>query len=103
VPPGDGDCDGFTDTVEGFIGTAADIPCHATAASGDEPDPDFWPLDFNDDQRVTTVDVGRYVSVLGAVGPDTPYEVRYDVSTDNRINTVDVGRFVSFLGKMCAP
>jgi Thrombospondin type 3 repeat len=103
VPLNDGDCDGFTDTIEGFVGTLANLPCHATPAAGDEPDPDFWPIDFNDDQKVTTVDVGRYVPVLGAQAPDPPYEVRYDLTNDERINTVDVGKFVPFLGKTCSP
>jgi hypothetical protein len=65
--------------------------------------PDQWPLDFNDNQRVNTVDVGFYVPRLNADAPDPPYDVRFDLTMNGTINTVDVGKFVAFLNKVCAP
>jgi CSLREA domain-containing protein len=104
VPAGDGDCDGFTTTNENQVGTDTSLRCAATAAANDEPPPDRWPVDFNDNRFANTIDVGFYVGRLGSTsagGP--PYDIRYDLTFNGVINTVDVGRFVPFLGKSCTP
>src|ERR1700674_4391578 len=60
VPAGDTDCDGFPDSVpigapnalnsETNMGTDPSRHCAATPARNDEPPPDAWPVDFDDNQ-----------------------------------------------------
>src|SRR5262249_9031315 len=45
------DGDTFLDSAEGFIGTDAGVKCAATSAANDEPLPDKWPMDFDDNQK----------------------------------------------------
>jgi hypothetical protein len=115
VPNGDSDCDGFPDTVaasgrapESFIGTDAARKCASTSMPNDEPLPDAWPMDFNDDQLVGLVDVSMYSSHFGAHASDPPgtipsYAQRFDLNGDGRITLPDVSLFSSFFGKRCAP
>jgi hypothetical protein len=104
VPAGDSDCDTFTDTQENFMGTLTGDRCAANSGLNNEPPPDGWPADFNDNQFINTVDVGSMVSVLGStMGGGPPYNVRFDLNANGTINTVDVGRFVPVLGRPCVP
>jgi hypothetical protein len=102
VPANDPDCDNFTTAHEMFIGTDSGGHCAASSAQNNEPPPDRWPTDFNDNQFTNTIDVGSFVPVLGSSAPGPPYNVRFDYNGNNIINTVDVGRFVPLLGKACA-
>ncbi len=98
TPPGDGDCDGWTTTVENFIGTDPLDACG--------PPADVWPVDIDDNQVVTIADVGFYVTILNEVGPNPPnpnYLVRFDLNMDVKITIADVGFFVTFLNKSCTP
>ena len=103
VPVGDGDCDGFTTANENQVATDANPRGAATAAPNDEAPPDRWPVDFNDNRFVNTVDVGFYVGRLGKTTMQQGYDIRYDLTFNGVINTVDVGRFVPFPGKSRAP
>jgi hypothetical protein len=106
VPPGDSDCDSFTDTQEVFIGTDPTHGCAATSDPDDEQvDPDVWPVDFNDDQRVLLFDVTQFAHVYGAHAnvPSEPYDVRYDFTGDGLIGLGDVTMFVQVYGKSCTP
>ena len=71
------------------------------AGRRDEPAPDRWPMDMDDNRQVNTIDVGGFVGVLGSSAPGPPYQARYDFTMDGNVNTVDVGRFVGFLGRSC--
>jgi uncharacterized repeat protein (TIGR01451 family) len=121
-PPGDDDCDGFKSVAgpggtgevgsrapESFIGTDATKACAATPAANDEPLPDAWPMDFNDDQKVDMSDVLHYSSVFKTTqgGPPGPgggsYAVRYDLNGDGKIDMSDILHFVPFFYKSCAP
>ena len=84
VPPGDADCDLFSDVSESFMGTLPGDPC--------APPPDAWPFDFNDDQIADLSDVLQYNTpgLFGSVGPASPYEARYDLSGDVVIDLSDV-------------
>jgi hypothetical protein len=62
------------DSIEAFIGTDPIRRCAANATANNEPLPDRWPLDFNDDQRANTLDVLQYVSVLNSTAPGPPYQ-----------------------------
>jgi Subtilase family len=101
TPLTDDDCDGFTTANESFVTTDSAIACHATLTANDEPLPDRWPLDMDDNRRINTVDVGKLVGSLGSSAPGPPYQARYDFTMDGNINTVDVGRFVGFVGRTC--
>ena len=110
VPLNDPDCDNFTTASEMFIGTDPGRQCAATGvvtnppAGGlnDEPPPDRWPTDFNDNQISNTIDVGQFVPRLNSTAPGPPYNVRFDFNASNNINTIDVGRFVQLLNKTCS-
>ncbi len=96
APPGDQDCDGWTTTVENFIGTDPLDACG--------PPADVWPVDMDNNQVVTIADVGFYVTILNAVGPNPPnplYLVRFDLNMDVKITIADVGFFVSQLNMPC--
>jgi hypothetical protein len=116
VPPGDSDCDGFPDTVqagsyaaESFIGTDASRRCASTPAMNDEPLPDAWPMDFNDDQKVDLSDVLHYSPVFNTTQGGPPglgggsYAVRYDLNGDGKINLSDILHFPPFFNKSCTP
>ena len=116
-PGGDSDCDGFPDSVaaamgyapESFIGTDATKACAATPAVNDEPLPDAWPMDFNNDQKVNTSDVLHYTPVFNTTQGGPPglgggsYAVRYDLNGDGKINTSDILHFTPFFNKSCTP
>lgn len=112
VPTGDGDCDGFPDSVaisppnaqaaETSIGTDPTLPCAATPARSDEPLPDEWPVDFDDNQIMNGSDLLMFAPVFGAIGPNPPYNTRFDLNGDDRINGSDFLNFSTFFGKKCA-
>jgi hypothetical protein len=93
IPSGDLDCDGFTSSLELFIGTD---PSHACGMNA-------WPVDFNNDGLVGLSDVAKYSSVFGSHSPGPPYNVRFDLNGDGRINLPDVAMFSSFFGERCTP
>jgi serine-type D-Ala-D-Ala carboxypeptidase/endopeptidase len=122
TPIGDNDCDGFpsfTGSVgtgevgsrapESFIGTDATRQCAADATPNDEALPDAWPMDFNDDQKVTTSDVLHYTPVFNTTQGGPPgagggsYAVRFDLNGDGKINTSDILHFSPFFNKSCVP
>jgi len=110
TPSDDADCDGFPSTLtqnglgpESFIGTSGSLKCAATATANDEPTPDRWPVDFNDDQRATIPDVLLYIGKLNYISPDPLYVQRFDLNGDGRVNLVDVLKFVPFLNEVCVP
>ena len=110
VPAGDSDCDGFPNTAaagakapESFIGTDPTRHCASTPTPNDEPLPDAWPMDSNDDELAGLSDVAKYSSVFGSHSPGPPYAVRFDLSGDGRITISDIAQFSSFFGKHCSP
>ena len=110
VPSGDSDCDGYPDTVqagsrapESFIGTDAVTHCAATLATDDEPLPDAWPLDFDDNRLLDLKDILKYNLPFGAIGPGLPYTQRLDLNADNVIDLSDVLQFNLIFLKSCVP
>jgi hypothetical protein len=93
IPTGDLDCDGFTSSLELFIGTDPSRACG----------PDAWPVDFNNDGLVGLSEIAKYSSLLGSQSPGPPYNVRFDLNRDGRITLPDVAMFSSFFGKRCTP
>jgi hypothetical protein len=113
VPAGDSDCDGYPDTVPGapvtfragesFIGTVATLKCMATPGVNDEPLPDAWPPDFNDNQLVNVGDILAFNQVFGssqAGGP--PYTQRMDLNASGIINVSDVLQLNLFMFTRCS-
>jgi hypothetical protein len=100
---GDFDCDGFTAGMENFVGTDPARHGASTAAANDEPLPDAWPVDFNNDQKANLSDVLKYSPVFNTTGPGLPYTVRFDLNGDNHINLSDVLKFSPFFKKSCSP
>ena len=95
VQPGDGDCDAFTDTDEGTIGTDAADPCPDNAAD------DAWPSDFDKNKVINISDV---VNVLppyfGTTVP--PTSARRDLAPDGVINISDVVKVLPpYFGSSC--
>jgi methionine-rich copper-binding protein CopC len=108
VPSGDSDCDGFGDTASGsrasetFVGTNPTMQCAATATQNDEPLPDAWPMDMNDDQLANGQDILKFNPVFGGVVGDGRYKARFDVKADGIINGQDILTFNPFFGKFCS-
>jgi lysophospholipase L1-like esterase len=90
---GDSDCDGFTTAQENFIGTNPNLACGTNA----------WPVDLNNDGKVTLADIAPLVLAFNAVPPGPPslYRVRYDLNMDNRIDLGDITPFVLLYNKTC--
>ena len=100
--PGDDDCDAFTTTVENFIGTDPFDSCAEDTGANNEPPPDAWPVDMNDDSKITTFDVVPYIGNLNTFAPGPPYTARLDLTTDGIISVFDVVPFVPLLKRPCA-
>jgi hypothetical protein len=110
VPTGDSDCDGFPDSSvavpqrapEASMGTDPSAHCAADNIQNNEPLPDRWPVDFNDDQLVSGGDFLVFAPVYGGIAPDPRYNARYDLNGDGRISGGDFLVFSPFYGKRCA-
>jgi hypothetical protein len=86
--------------------------CAATEGANNDPEPDAWPVDFNDDRLVNGQDTGRFGGPFGsynhtvAQGPfgppgnELPGE-RFDFNGNGLINGQDLGRFAPFFGLAC--
>jgi hypothetical protein len=93
----DTDGDGFDDAVETFIGTDPLQPCSRTAAANDE-ELDAWPPDFNDDQKVSVVDVAMMRSAYGSTSSNNK---RYDLNANGIVNISDVVLIRAAYGASC--
>ena len=77
-------------------------PSRLDLRGGNEPPPDAWPVDFNDDGLVTGSDVLKFGSVFGssrAGGP--PFDVRFDFNDDGLITGSDILKFGCYFGETC--
>jgi hypothetical protein len=113
VPANDADCDGFRDTTsaansapETYVGTDPALHCAANSGQDNEPSPDAWPVDFNDNRIVNGQDVGKFAPAYNkpvAMGPFGGLPgVRFDFSGNGIINGQDIGRFATFYNRTCA-
>ena len=88
VPPGDGDCDGWTDADEGIMGTDPNSRCGGANS---------WPANMNNDgssaNQVDIFDVNALAPpVFFSVGPGPPYQARFDLKPDGVIDIFDLTR-----------
>ncbi|MDO8616334.1 MAG: hypothetical protein Q7T33_11470 [Dehalococcoidia bacterium] len=102
IPAGDGDCDGFSSADEALTGTDPATHCAATPDASDEPPPDAWPFDFNDDRRATLTDVLSFTSVFNSTAADPQYNPRYDLRPDGIIGLSDILLFIRVFNGTCA-
>jgi len=115
VPTDDADCDGFRDTVGGtnsapetYIGTDPVLHCAQTQGVNNDPLPDVWPADFNDDRIANGQDTGKYGGVGGSFNhpvSDGPFNgipgERFDFSGNGIINGQDTGKYQAYFNKVC--
>jgi hypothetical protein len=104
VPPGDADCDGFTQAAETFVGTDPADSCPDTATANDEVD-DKWPPDFDDNQWVNILDIFKITPPVFNTRPPSPnYSVRKDLNADGWINILDFFRMTPpVFNSTCTP
>jgi hypothetical protein len=107
-PEGDNDCDGWASTTgtatqasETAIGTLPNARCAATPTRQDEPLPDAWPVDFDDNQRANVGDLLNYNQRIGAVSGDAAFSVRFDLNPNGVINVGDLLHFNAFMNRLC--
>lgn len=116
VPAGDTDCDGYADTTVFFpraseqtIGTMANQKCMGTNGTHDEPLPDAWPPDFNDNRIVNVGDIVSFNFSFGQqttnpainfAGTLTPV-ARWDLNGSGLVNVSDVLQLNPFMFKRC--
>ena len=106
VPVGDDDCDGFPSISpvgsrgsELYIGTMPATACALNTTPNNEPLPDAWPMDNNDDRKASLADVLAYIPVFGTNVP--PSDARFDINESGKINLADVLSFIPFFGQTC--
>jgi hypothetical protein len=115
LPAGDADCDGFPDTVatalkaaETTIGTDPLRHCDPQPGANDDPPPDAWPPDFNDNQLVNGSDWVSFNPRFGARSDGTPgqggfpYNIRWDLNANGLINGADMLQLNPFMFNRCA-
>jgi hypothetical protein len=90
-----------------------DVTNNALATDADEPDDPgannsdaaathvVACFDNNDDGAVSVLDIVREVAVFGAVAPNPPYDLLFDMNADNGITIHDINLVVSQFGKTC--
>ena len=83
------------------MGTLPLDPCADTLGADNEPLPDAWPFDFNDDQKATLGDVLRYIGKVNTFPPGPPYDARYDLNASNSITLADVLKYIAVMNLSC--
>jgi hypothetical protein len=84
------------------MGTDPTRHCASTPERNDEPLPDAWPVDFDDNQLVNGGDFLMFAPVFGGIAPDPRYNARFDLNGDGKISGGDFLMFAPFFGKTCA-
>jgi hypothetical protein len=104
VPAGDGDCDGFPDTItvagrgnEAFIGTDVADQCPENSADH------AWPPDVNNSGTTNLSDVVAFGPTFNKVGPNPPYNKRVDLNASGGVNLSDIVAVGPFFNRSCTP
>jgi glucose/arabinose dehydrogenase len=101
VPNDDADCDGWSRVREDFTGTDPLDRCMNMAGANNEPPPDAWPPDFNDDQLVNGSDWLSFNNKFASRPPGPPYDVRWDLNMNGLINGADILHLNAYFAKRC--
>jgi hypothetical protein len=91
----DDDNDGFTDTIEAYLGTDPLDNCP------DDPSDDAWPFDINVDTWSNVLDVLLYKGHLQTQVGDPAYDQRLDLNADTWVNVLDVLLYKGHLQVQC--
>jgi hypothetical protein len=94
---------------ETTIGTVASQHCAANSGISNEPLPDAWPPDFNDNQLVNGADVLSFNLAFGHPATDPPINIggtlipltRFDLNASGLVNGSDVLQMNPFFSKRC--
>jgi hypothetical protein len=97
----DSDGDGYSDTVEQFIGTNPNAACSSTTTPNDEA-VDAWPPDFNDDKTVDLLDGNVLRNLFNSHTGDGVYQKRYDLNADGAIDLLDAQAIRVPYGTTCS-
>lgn len=103
VPSDDPDCDGISTTAENAMGTRPLSACAGTSAANDESTPDSWPFDYNDDQRISLIDLIAYVEKFNSYDPNPTYDPRYDLNASGGITLADILMYIPVFNRTCTP
>ncbi len=87
----DNDADGFSNTVEQYVGTNPNLACGANS----------WPPDFDNDGVVSILDLSRLASHYGTKVGDAGYSARFDLNGDGAINIIDLSIVAGYFLKQC--
>jgi hypothetical protein len=101
VPPGDGDCDYFTDAEEAVIGTDAGDPC-GFIAGGMTPS-ETWPADLNPTNEINILDILAFKPQFGKDDTDIDWDPRFDIQVNGVIDILDVLKTKPVFNKSCTP
>jgi hypothetical protein len=100
TPPADpdNDCDGFSNIIEGVVGTDSDKACgHSTDGAPSEN----WPGDLNGSDNINIADVLGLKAPFGQSVP--PASARFDLAGGGTINIADVLAIKPVFGGTCTP
>jgi hypothetical protein len=89
----------WADCVEAFLGTNPVDNCNEDSIPDNETD--AFPTDLNDNRLTSLADVLRYIPVFNTMGPNPPYNPRFDLNADGGITLADVLKFIPFFNKRC--
>ena len=95
VAANDVDCDSFSATLEGHVGTDPNAACGTNA----------WPVDINNDHFSDITDLSALTGNFSKAVPPAP--VRQDIgpepSGDGFVDITDIAKMASFFAKGCTP
>jgi len=77
--------------------------CADTPGPDNDPLPDAWPFDFNDDKAATLADVLRYIGKVNTSPPNPAYNKRFDFNASSSITLSDVLQYIGVVNKTCTP
>lgn len=94
--PGDGDCDGWSSSLESTIGTDPDMACGFTP--GGDPASESWPPDLVESNSITISDILAMKPVFNGTS------TRFDLApSGGTITIADVLALKPFFGAVCTP
>ncbi|MEK7581562.1 MAG: dockerin type I domain-containing protein [Patescibacteria group bacterium] len=88
----DTDRDGFSDKVEGYIGTSPNKVCGVNA----------WPVDVDGDRAVTILDMTKVANSYNTKTGDAKYNKRYDMDANGAIAIEDLNIVASYFLQKCS-
>jgi hypothetical protein len=101
VPPGDGDCDYWTDAAETAMGTDPANDC-GFVAGGMVPS-ETWPADLNPTNAIDILDILAFKPVFGKDDTDIDWDPRFDIQINGVIDILDVLKTKPVFNQSCTP